>query len=69
LKDEKDRKQMSFLEGEQYDYFFFVTNKSGFSSEEKYTFLAGKITQMARNVIMKISEKYPYREIYEQNLP
>ena len=26
LKDEKDRKQMSLLEGEEYDYFFFVTN-------------------------------------------
>jgi hypothetical protein len=26
LKDEKDRKQLSFLEGEEYDYFFFVTN-------------------------------------------
>jgi len=26
LKDEKDRKQLSFLKGEEYDYFFFVTN-------------------------------------------
>jgi len=26
LKDEKDRKQLSFLEGEEYDYFFIVTN-------------------------------------------
>ena len=26
LKDEKDRKQLSFLEGDAYDYFFFVTN-------------------------------------------
>ncbi len=26
LGDEKDRKQLSFLEGEDYDYFFFVTN-------------------------------------------
>ena len=130
---------MSFLEGEEYDYFFFVTNKSDFLSEEvvlfyekrgnaenyikeakydmavghlllqsfwaneaifqlmmlaynlfllfkmgfgngteyrqqiktfrlKYIFLAGKITRTARNVIMKLSENYPYREIYEQNL-
>ena len=139
LKDEKDRKQMSLLEGEEYDYFFFVTNKSDLSSEEvvlfyekrgncenyikeakydmsvghlllqsfwaneaifqlmmlaynlfllfkmdfangaeyrqqiktfrlKYIFLAGKIIRTARNVIMKLSEKYPYREIYEQSL-
>ena len=33
LKDEKDRKQISFLEGEDYDYFFFVTNTEQ-SSEE-----------------------------------
>ena len=26
LKNEKDRKQMSFLEGVEDDYFFFVTN-------------------------------------------
>jgi len=32
LKDEKDRKQMSFLEGEEFDYFFFVTNKTELSS-------------------------------------
>jgi hypothetical protein len=139
LKDEKDRKQMSFLEGEEYDYFFFVTNKSNLSSEEvvlfyekrgncenyikeakydmavghlllqsfwaneaifqlmmlaynlfllfkmdfakgteyrqqiktfrlKYIFLAGKIIRTARSVIMKLSEKYPYREIYEKSL-
>jgi len=35
----------------------------------KYIFLAGKIIRTARKVIMKLSEKYPYREIYEQNLP
>jgi hypothetical protein len=35
----------------------------------KYIFLAGKIIRTARNVIMKLSEKYPYREIYEQSLP
>jgi hypothetical protein len=139
LKDEKDRKQMSFLEGEEYDYFFFGTNKSNLSSEEvvlfyekrgncenyikeakydmavghlllqsfwaneaifqfmmlaynlfllfkmdfakgteyrqqiktfrlKYIFLAGKIIRTARSVIMKLSEKYPYREIYEKSL-
>jgi len=140
LKDEKDRKQMSFLEGEEYNYFFFVTNKSDLLTEEvvsfyekrgnaenyikgakydmavghlllqsfwtneaifqlmmlaynvfllfkmdfangteyrqqiktfrlKYIFLAGKIIRTARNVVMKLSEKYPYREIYEQSLP
>jgi len=29
---------MSFLEGEEYDYFFFVTNKSNLSSEEVVLF-------------------------------
>jgi hypothetical protein len=140
LKDEKDRKQMSLLEGEEYDYFYFVTNRTDLSSEEvvlfyekrgntenyikeakydmavghlllqsfwaneaifqlmilaynlflllkmdfangteyrqqiktfrlKYIFLAGKITRMARNVVLKLSTNYPYREIYEQCLP
>ena len=31
----------------------------------KYIFLAAKIIRTARRVIMKISEKYPYREVYE----
>ena len=37
LKDEKDRAQLSFLEGEEYDYFFFVTNTEQ-SSEEVVDF-------------------------------
>jgi len=139
LKEKKDRAQLSFLEGEDYDYFFFVTNTEQ-SSEEvvefyekrgncenyikeakydmavghlllqsfwaneaifqlmmlaynlfllfkmdfakgteyrqqiktfrlKYTFLAGKIIRTARSVVMKLSEKYPYREIFEKSLP
>jgi hypothetical protein len=135
LKDEKDRKQMSLLEGEEYDYFYFVTNRTDLSSEEvvlfyekrgnaenyikeakydmavghlllqsfwaneaifqlmmmvynlfllfkmdfvmgaeyrqqiktfrlKYIFLAGKIIRMARSVVLKLSKKYPYQEIY-----
>ena len=32
----------------------------------KYIFLAGKIIRMARSVVMKLSEKYPYRELYEK---
>jgi hypothetical protein len=139
LKEEKDRAQLSFLEGEDYDYFFFVTNHTSLSSEEvvefyekrgncenyikeakydmavghlllqsfwaneaifqlmmlaynlfllfkidmvkmteyrqqiktfrlKYIFLAGKIIRTARSVVMKLSEKYPYREIYEKSL-
>ncbi len=138
LKDEKDRAQLSFLEGEEYDYFFFVTNTE-LSSEEmvdfyqkrgncenyikeakydmavghlllqsfwaneaifqlmmlaynlfllfkmdfageteyrqqiktfrlKYIFLAGKIIRTARSVVMKLSEKYPYQEMYEKSL-
>ena len=38
LKDEKDRAQLSFLEGEDYDYFFFVTNDMELSSEEVVEF-------------------------------
>jgi hypothetical protein len=37
LKDEKDRAQISFLEGEAHDYFFFVTNTEQ-SSEEVVEF-------------------------------
>jgi hypothetical protein len=137
LKDEKDRAQLSFLEGEEYDYFFFVTNteqsseevvdfyekrgncenyikeakydmavghlllqsfwaneaifqlmmlaynlfllfKMDFAGETeyrqqiktfrlKYIFLAGKIIRTARSVVMKLSEKYPYQEMYEKS--
>jgi hypothetical protein len=38
LKDEKDRKQLSFPEGEKYDYFFFITNKSEVLSGEVVSF-------------------------------
>ena len=138
LKEEKDRAQLSFLEGEEYEYFFFVTNtelsseevvdfyqkrgncenyikeakydmavghlllKSFWSNEAifqlmmlaynlfllfkidflrateyrqqiktfrlKYIFLAGKIIRTERRVVMKLSENYPYREIYEKSL-
>jgi len=34
----------------------------------KYVFLAGKLIRTARSVVMKLSEKYPYREIYEKSL-
>jgi hypothetical protein len=34
----------------------------------KYIFLAGKIIRTARSVMMKLSEKYTYREIYEKSL-
>jgi len=138
LKDEKNRAQISFLEGEEYAYSFFVTStalspeeavdfyqkrgnsenfikeakydkavgqlllKSFWSNEAifqlmmlaynlfllfkmdrlkpmeyrqqiktfrlKYIFLAGKIARTARRVVMKLSERYPYREIYERCL-
>ena len=137
LKPEKDRAQLSFLEGDEFEYFYFVTNtelpseKVGIAYEKrgnaenyikeakydmavgrlllksfwaneaifqlmmltynlfllfkmdfangteyrqqiktfrlKYIFLAGKIIRTARSVIMKLSEKYPYREMYEQS--
>jgi hypothetical protein len=35
----------------------------------KYIFLAGKIIRTAISVILKLSEKYPYQEMYEQSLP
>jgi len=38
LKDEKDRAQISFLEGDAYDYFIFVTNEVKLSSEEVVEF-------------------------------
>jgi len=34
----------------------------------KYIVLAGKIIKMARRVLMKLSEKYPYQELYEKIL-
>ena len=34
----------------------------------KYIFLAGKIIRTARSVVMELSEKYPYQEIYEKGL-
>jgi hypothetical protein len=34
----------------------------------KYIYLAGKIIKTARSVVMKLSEKYPYQEIYENSL-
>ena len=138
LKAEKNRAQMSFLDGEEYAYSFFVTNtdlspeevvdfyqkrgnsenyikeakydmavgqlllKSFWSNDAifhlmmlaynlfllfkidrvkspeyrqqiktfrlKYIFLAGKIVRTARRVVMKLSERYPYREIYEHCL-
>ena len=138
LKPEKERAQLSLLEGDEYEYFFFVTNtelpseiivisyekrgnsenyikeakydmavghlllKSFWANEAvfqmmmlsynlfllfkfdslhiseyrqqiktfrlKYIFLAGKIIRTARSVIMKLSEKYPYQEVYERCL-
>ena len=32
----------------------------------KYIFSAGKIIKTARSVVMKLSEKYPYQEMYEK---
>jgi len=138
LKPEKDRAQLSLLEGEEYEYFFFVINtelpsekdvisyekrgnsenyikeakydmavghlllKSFWANEAvfqmmmlaynlfllfkfdslcsseyrqhiktfrlKYVFLAAKIIGTARYVVMKLSEKYPYKDVYEKCL-
>ncbi len=34
----------------------------------KYVFLAGKIIRTARYVFMKLSAKYPYKDVYENCL-
>jgi hypothetical protein len=34
----------------------------------KQVFLADKIIKTARSVVMKLSEKYPYQEVYEKPL-
>jgi hypothetical protein len=34
----------------------------------KYIFLAGKKIKTARSVVLKLSEKYPYQDIYEKSL-
>jgi len=33
----------------------------------KYIFLAGKIIRTARSVVMKLSDRYPYQEMYEKS--
>ncbi len=138
LKPEKDRAQLSLIKGDEYQYFFFVTNtelpceevviryekrgncenyikeakydmavghlllKSFWANEAifqmmmlaynlfllfkfeflsiseyrqqiktfrlKYVFIAGKVIKTARYVIMKLSEKYPCRDVYEKCL-
>ncbi len=131
LKPEKDRMQISLIEVEEYQYFFFATNtklpyekrgncenyikeakydmavahlllKSFWVNEAvfqmmmltynlfllfkfdflsipeyrqqintfriKYVFLAGKIVKTARYVIIKLSEKYPYKDAYKKCL-
>jgi hypothetical protein len=138
LKPEKDRAQLSLFDGEEYEYFFFVTNtelssekvaisyekrgnsenyikeakydmavghlllKSFWENEAvfqmmmlsynlfllfkfgslciseyrqqiktfrlKYVFLAGTIIRRARYVVMTLSAKYPYKDVYEKCL-
>ncbi len=138
LKPEKERAQLSLLEGDEYEYFFFVTNtqlslekvvisyekrgnsenyikeakydmavghlllKSFWANEAifqmmmlaynlfllfkfdslhtseyrqqiktfrlKYVFLAAKIIRTARYVVMKLSTKYPYQDVYKNCL-
>jgi hypothetical protein len=138
FKPEKERAQLSLLEGEEYEYFFFVTNtelpsekvvisyekrgnaenyikeakydmavghlllKSFWANEAvfqmmmlaynlfllfkfdslsiseyrqqiktfrlKYMFLAAKIIRTARYVVMKLSAKYPYQDVYKNCL-
>ncbi len=34
----------------------------------KYIFLAGKIIRTARSVVMKLSDKYPYQEMFENSV-
>jgi hypothetical protein len=137
MKPQKDSVQLSFLEGDEFEYFYFVTNteiasekvviayekrgnaenyikeakydmavghlllQSFWANEAifqlmmlaynlfllfkmdfakgteyrqqiktfrlKYIFLAGKIIRTARSGVMKLSEKYPYQEIYAKS--
>jgi hypothetical protein len=59
-------------------YNLFLLLKTDFANGTEYRqqiktfrlkciFLAGKIIRTARSVIMKLSEKYPYREMYGQS--
>ena len=136
LKPEKERAQLPLMGGDEYEYFFFVTNtelpsekmvisyekrgnsenyikeakydmavghlllRSFWANEAvfqlmmmvydlfllfkidlvskteyrqqiktfrlKYVFLAGKIIRTARRVVMKLSEKYPYQEVFNE---
>jgi hypothetical protein len=138
LKPEKERAQLSLMEGEEYEYFFFVTNtelpsekvvisyekrgnaenyikeakydmavghlllKSFWANEAvfqmmmlaynlfllfkldslctseyrqqiktfrlKYVFLAAKIFRTARYIVIKLSTKYPYQDVYKNCL-
>ncbi len=138
LKPEKERAQLSLLDGDEYEYFFFVTNtelpsekvvisyekrgnaenyikeakydmavghlllKSFWANEAvfqmmmlsynlfllfkfdflgisefrqqiktfrlEYVFLAGKIIRSTRYVVMKLTAKYPYKDVYEKCL-
>jgi len=57
LKQEKERVQLSLLEGSKYEYFFFVTNTALLS--EKVV-----ISHEKRGN----AENYPYKEVYEKYL-
>jgi len=60
-------------------YKLFLLFKMDYAMETEYRqqiktfrlkdiFLAGKIIRTARSVVMKLSTKYPYQEIYEKSL-
>jgi len=60
-------------------YNLFLLFKMDFAGEKeyrqqiksfrlKYIFVAGRSFRTARSVVMKLSEKYPYQEIYEKSL-
>jgi hypothetical protein len=60
-------------------YNLFLLFKMDFAGEAEYRqqiktfrlnyiFLAGKIIRTARSVVMKLSDRYPYQEMYEKSL-
>lgn len=63
LKPEKERAQLSLLEGSEYDYFFFVTNTD---LESEAVVISYEKRGNTENYIKKA--KYPYRRVYEKCL-
>ncbi|WP_142762123.1 hypothetical protein, partial [Klebsiella pneumoniae] len=49
-------------------HHYTLNQQVGSITRLKYVFLAAKIIKTARYVIMKLSENYPYKGVYEKCL-